>query len=55
VHGAELVCASVEFGIGDENPLLRALPDLLHTLSSSSACRWANSSTGGVADWREPC
>ena len=25
-QGAELVCASVEFGIGDENPLLRALP-----------------------------
>ena len=24
--GAELVCASVDFGIGDENPLLRALP-----------------------------
>lgn len=27
--GAELVCASVEFGIGDENPLLRALPPCL--------------------------
>jgi hypothetical protein len=26
VQGAELVCASVEFGVGDENPLLRALP-----------------------------
>jgi AraC-like DNA-binding protein len=24
--GAELVCATVDFGIGDENPLLRALP-----------------------------
>ena len=24
--GAELVCASIEFGVGDENPLLRALP-----------------------------
>lgn len=24
--GAELVCASVDFGVGDENPLLRALP-----------------------------
>lgn len=28
-HGAELVCAAVEFGIGDENPLLRALPSQL--------------------------
>jgi len=28
-RGAELVCASVEFGIGDENPLLRALPSRL--------------------------
>jgi AraC-like DNA-binding protein len=27
--GAELVCAAVEFGIGDENPLLRALPPCL--------------------------
>jgi len=26
VQGAEVVCASVEFGIGEENPLLRALP-----------------------------
>jgi AraC-like DNA-binding protein len=25
-QGAELVCASIEFGVGDENPLLRALP-----------------------------
>ncbi|MBI5718761.1 MAG: AraC family transcriptional regulator [Burkholderiales bacterium] len=25
-QGAELVCAAVEFGVGDENPLLRALP-----------------------------
>lgn len=25
-QGAELVCASVDFGAGDENPLLRALP-----------------------------
>ena len=28
-QGAELVCASVEFGMGDENPLLRALPAVL--------------------------
>ncbi len=28
-QGAELVCALVEFGIGDENPLLRALPTSL--------------------------
>lgn len=28
-QGAELVCATVEFGAGDENPLLRALPALL--------------------------
>lgn len=35
VRGAELVCASVEFGIGDENPLLRALPiQLLVPLAS---------------------
>jgi AraC-like DNA-binding protein len=27
--GAELVCASVEFGLGTENPLLRALPPQL--------------------------
>jgi AraC-like DNA-binding protein len=27
--GAELVCATVDFGIGDENPLLRALPPCL--------------------------
>lgn len=27
--GAELVCASVDFGVGDENPLLRALPPCL--------------------------
>lgn len=28
--GAEVVCASIVFGAGDENPVLRALPDLLH-------------------------
>ena len=28
--GADVVCASIEFGVGDENPVLRALPDLLH-------------------------
>ena len=28
--GAELVCATVDFGIGDENPLLRALPPSLN-------------------------
>lgn len=28
--GAEVVCASIEFGAGDENPVLRALPALLH-------------------------
>lgn len=34
-RGADIVCASVEFGIGDENPLLRALPShLLVPLSS---------------------
>lgn len=27
--GAELVCASVDFGLGDSNPLLRALPTCL--------------------------
>jgi AraC-like DNA-binding protein len=27
--GAELVCASIDFGAGDENPLLRGLPALL--------------------------
>lgn len=27
--GAELVCATVDFGVGDENPLLRALPPCL--------------------------
>jgi AraC-like DNA-binding protein len=27
--GAEVVCAAVEFGAGDENPLLRGLPGLL--------------------------
>ena len=28
-EGADLVCASVRFGIGDENPLVRGLPGLL--------------------------
>lgn len=28
-EGADLVCASVDFGSGDENPLLRGLPPLL--------------------------
>ena len=28
-EGADLVCASVDFGTGDENPLLRGLPPLL--------------------------
>lgn len=28
-QGAELVCASVDFGLGDSNPLLRALPTCL--------------------------
>ena len=27
--GADVVCASVDFGVGDENPLLRGLPALL--------------------------
>ncbi|CAN7770121.1 AraC family transcriptional regulator [Variovorax sp. LjRoot84] len=27
--GADVVCAAIEFGLGDENPLLRGLPDLL--------------------------
>ncbi len=26
---ADVVCAAIEFGVGDENPLLRGLPDLL--------------------------
>jgi len=29
LDGAEVVCAAIEFGLGDENPLLRGLPDLL--------------------------
>jgi AraC-like DNA-binding protein len=29
-EGAEVVCATIEFGVGDENPVLRALPALLH-------------------------
>lgn len=28
-EGADVVCASIEFGPGDENPLLRSLPELL--------------------------
>ena len=28
-EGAELVCASIDFGVGDENPLLRGLPAML--------------------------
>jgi AraC-like DNA-binding protein len=28
-EGADLVCASIDFGAGDENPLLRGLPTLL--------------------------
>ena len=28
-EGADLVCASIDFGVGDENPLLRGLPALL--------------------------
>lgn len=27
--GAEVVCAAIEFGVGEENPLLRGLPDLI--------------------------
>ena len=29
LDGAEVVCAAIDFGVGDENPLLRGLPDLL--------------------------
>jgi len=29
LDGAEVVCAAINFGVGDENPLLRGLPDLL--------------------------
>lgn len=28
-EGADVVCASIDFGVGDENPLLRGLPDML--------------------------
>lgn len=28
-EGADVVCASIDFGVGDENPLLRGLPALL--------------------------
>jgi AraC-like DNA-binding protein len=28
-EGADLLCASIEFGVGDENPLVRGLPTLL--------------------------
>lgn len=30
LDGADVVCALLEFGVGDDNPLLRGLPPLLH-------------------------